>query len=192
MSDTFITADEHYGHNFIREVKQRPFADTNEMDEAMIARHNAKVPDSKSYLTIHNGDMIWQTIPVMRAQLILARLHGRHALVLGNHDKLVQNNPILSNMFEWVRHAHLLHFNKHKLTIYHYAQRVWNGSHKGHWHVYGHSHQELPPLGLSFDVGVEGHDYEPWSLEEIEKKMSTLAQHHVITKENVWPGKYIG
>ena len=26
MSDTFITADEHYGHNFIREVCHRPFA----------------------------------------------------------------------------------------------------------------------------------------------------------------------
>ena len=43
--------------------------------------------------------------------------------------------------------------------------------------------------GLSFDIGVEGHDYAPWSLEEIESKMSKLEQHHVIKPEDKWEGK---
>jgi hypothetical protein len=43
----------------------------------------------------------------------------------------------------------------------------------------------LPPLGKSFDIGVEGHNYEPWSLEEIERKMSTL-DAHVIPAGKVW------
>jgi len=64
--------------------------------------------------------------------------------------------------------------------------RVWPKSHQGHWMVYGHSHQELPPQGLSFDIGVEGHNYAPWSLEEIESKMNKLTQHHVIAKDAVW------
>ena len=62
MSDIFITSDEHYGHDFIRKVKNRPFSDIYTMTEAMIERHNKKVPDSKNYLTIHAGDMFWRTL----------------------------------------------------------------------------------------------------------------------------------
>ncbi len=53
--------------------------------------------------------------------------------------------------------------------------------------LYGHSHNELPTVGKSIDIGVDGHNFEPWSLEEIEVKMATLPQAHIIT--NVWPGK---
>ena len=31
MSDIFITSDEHYDHDFIRKVKNRPFRDVYEM-----------------------------------------------------------------------------------------------------------------------------------------------------------------
>ena len=48
MSDVFLVSDEHYGHEFIRKVKNRPFRDVYEMQEEMIVRHNKKVPDSKS------------------------------------------------------------------------------------------------------------------------------------------------
>jgi calcineurin-like phosphoesterase family protein len=189
MSDTFITSDEHYGHDFIRKVKNRPFRDIYEMQEEMIARHNKKVPDSKNFLTIHAGDLFWRTLDPDECMGILNRLHGRHALVWGNHDDVIQESEWLQSAFEWCRDIHQLYFNKHRLTICHYAMRVWPKSHQGHWHVYGHSHQELPPQGLSFDIGVEGHNYEPWSLEEIESKMSKLEQHHVIKPEDKWEGK---
>ena len=189
MSDTFITSDEHYGHEFIRKVKDRPFRDIYEMQEEMIARHNKKVPDSKNFLTIHAGDLFWRTLDPDECMGILNRLHGRHALVWGNHDDVIQESEWLQSAFEWCRDIHQLYFNNHRLTICHYAMRVWPKSHQGHWHVYGHSHQELPPQGLSFDIGVEGHNYEPWSLEEIESKMSKLEQHHVIKSEDKWEGK---
>jgi calcineurin-like phosphoesterase family protein len=185
MSEIFLTSDQHFGHDFIRRVKNRPFRDVYEMQEEMIARHNKKVPDSKNYLTIHAGDLFWRTLDVEECMTILNRLHGRHALVWGNHDDVIQENKELADMFDWTRDIHQLHFNKHKLTICHYAMRVWPKSHQGHWMVYGHSHQELPPQGLSFDIGVEGHNYEPWSLEEIESKMQKLAPYvtpHYATK----------
>ncbi len=39
----------------------------------------------------------------------------------------------------------------------HYAQRVWEHSHHGSWHVYGHSHGSLPDdiKSKSIDVGVD-------------------------------------
>lgn len=192
MSDTFITSDEHYGHNNIIQFCNRPFANTGEMRETLIERHNKVVPNKKSYLTIHAGDMFWQTMDPVDAAGILLRLHGRHAFLFGNHDELIERTPALQNFFEWVRgendeaSSHTVHFNKHRLVISHFALRVWPKSHKGAWHVFGHSHQELKPLGKSFDIGVEGHNYTPWSLEEIAAKMETLENHHVIPADKVW------
>lgn len=194
MSDTFITADEHYGHNFIREVCNRPFASNEEMTEAIIERHNKKVPNKKSYITIHAGDMFWRTVSEAEACVILSRLHGRHAFLFGNHDELMENRKgsLLYDMFEWVRGenkentSYSTRFNKHLLVISHFAQRVWQKSHQGSWHVYGHSHGELPELGYSFDIGVDGHDFYPWSTEEIEAKMATKTSSHVIPADKIW------
>jgi calcineurin-like phosphoesterase family protein len=57
--------------------------------------------------------------------------------------------------------------NHQKLILDHYAMRVWDQSHHGSWHLYGHSHGKLPDLGLSTDVGVDGHNFQPWSFEEV-------------------------
>ena len=60
--------------------------------------------------------------------------------------------------------------------ICHYAMRVWNGSHHGAWHLYGHSHWNLPDTpSLSMDVGVDTHDFRPWHFDEI----STLVAERV-------------
>ena len=176
MSEFLITADEHYGHSRIIEYCNRPFANTDEMREAMIERHNKRVPDSFGHLTIHLGDMFWESVSCEDAERILGRLHGRHALLYGNHDKVIEQNPRLQAKFEWVKDVHKLHFNKNLIWLSHYAHRVWPKSHKGSWHLYGHSHQGLPTLGCSFDAGVEGHDYTPWSLEEIAARMSRLKE----------------
>ena len=197
MSDTFITSDEHYGHNNIIQFCNRPFSSTEEMKEAIIERHNKKVPNKKSYLTIHAGDMFWQTMTVAEALEILIRLHGRHAFLYGNHDELMEESRFLPDAFEWVRGvnkentSHSVKFNKHLLVISHFAQRVWQNSHKGSWHVYGHSHGEIPELGHSFDIGVDSHNFEPWSLEEIEAKMLKTESHHVIPASKAWKGKVL-
>ena len=184
MSNIFITSDEHYGHQRIIELANRPFKSVDEMTETLIERHNAVVPNSKGFLTIHVGDMFWHTLTIEEATRILGRLHGRHAFLFGNHDELIEKYRNLD--FDWIVGSNkaggseIIRYNKHKITLNHYAQRVWDGSHKGHWHLYGHSHGCLPGLGKSFDIGVDAHDFRPWSLEEIEAKMETLAPHHTI------------
>jgi calcineurin-like phosphoesterase family protein len=196
MSDIFITSDEHYGHNNIITYCKRPFANVSEMKDYIIAQHNKKVPDSPNMLTIHAGDLFWNTLTQKEAADILCQLNGKHAFLYGNHDELIERNSWLREQFEWVKGenkvggATLVNFQNRKLLVSHFAHRVWERSHKGSYHVYGHSHQGLPPLGQSFDIGVEGHDYSPWSLEEIWAKMETLEPHHIIAEEKKWPGKY--
>jgi calcineurin-like phosphoesterase family protein len=194
MSDVFITADEHYGHEKIIQYCSRPFTCADEMNEFIIEQHNKTVPDKKSFLTIHVGDLFWHTMTREQAERILGRLNGRHAFIYGNHDELMEKyEHSFREHLDWIKGenkdsgTHRLKFNNNEMTLCHYAMRVWNRSHKGSWMLYGHSHNELPVIGKSFDIGVDGHNFTPWSLEEIEEKMKTLPQHHIIT--NVWRGK---
>ena len=193
--NVFVTSDEQYGHGGndgkggIVKLAKRPFGDVEEMAEFIIYQHNKTVSNKVTNLTIHAGDMFWKTLPVKEAIRIFDRLNGNHAFLYGNHDELIENTLALREMFLFVEGrnkaggSYLLNYNNHALTISHFARRVWQGSHRGHWHVYGHSHNALPGIGKSFDIGVDGHNFAPWSIDEIEAKMETLQQHHSVADD---------
>jgi calcineurin-like phosphoesterase family protein len=59
------------------------------------------------------------------------------------------------------------------IVLFHYALREWNASHWGSYHLYGHSHGTLPDIdtSLSFDIGVDCHNFYPLSYEEVKAIM---------------------
>ena len=196
MSDIRITADEHHGHKKIIEYCRRPFRDVTEQTEAIIQRHNAVTPPSLNYLTIHVGDWFWHTLSLGEALTILGRLNGRHAFIYGNHDELIEKHEsAFAQQLDWIKGdnkasgVHRLKFNGNEMTFCHYAMRVWNKSHKGSGMLFGHSHNELPVVGKSFDIGVDGHDFTPWTLEEIDEKLAGMNQHHVVTPRSSLAGE---
>jgi calcineurin-like phosphoesterase family protein len=71
-----------------------------------------------------------------------------------------------------------------KMTLCHYSMRVWDKSHRGAFHLFGHSHGSLPddPNSLSFDCGVDCHGYKPLSFAEVgaimAKKTFKPIDHH--------------
>jgi calcineurin-like phosphoesterase family protein len=71
---------------------------------------------------------------------------------------------------------------KTHIFLSHYAHRVWNGSHKGVIHLYGHSHGSIPDYGKSMDVGVDTNNLKPYSLDEIlsimNKRDIEFPDHH--------------
>ena len=195
MTQIYFTSDEHFGHaprkdtgvGGVLKLCKRPFASLLEMRDVIIERHNKVVPPGRGTLTVHVGDWFWHTLTLDEAIYIMDRMHGRHAFMFGNHDEfLVKYRTYFEQKLDFIHGenqaggAKIFHFNKHMLTVDHFARRVWQGSHRGHWHVYGHSHSGLPGLGKSFDIGVDGHDFYPWSMEEIEAKMNSRMQHHSI------------
>jgi calcineurin-like phosphoesterase family protein len=187
----FITSDEHYGHENIIKFSNRPFKDTDEMARVLIEKHNAKVPAGHGSLTIHCGDMFWRTLPISECLSIVSRLNGLHAYIWGNHEENMRHE-ILRAMFVSAEHIKVINWNKHKIVLCHYAMRVWDKSHTGSWMLYGHSHGDLPEQGLSFDIGVDSHNFEPWTMEEIEAKMATLKQNHVIPADKIFPFTELG
>jgi calcineurin-like phosphoesterase family protein len=64
--------------------------------------------------------------------------------------------------------------NNRSLVLSHYSLRNWQGKHHDSWHLFGHSHGKLEPHGLSFDVGVDAHDFYPWTWDEVCEKMNSI------------------
>ena len=104
------------------------------------------------------------------------RLLGNQYLLTGNHDSVVKEMVRRApDAFVWVKQLESI---KPKIdgvppiTMCHYAMRVWPGSHKGHYMLYGHSHGMLPEdHTLSFDVGVDCWNFTPVSIEQVVEKM---------------------
>ena len=145
----FFTADTHFGHARIVELCHRPFATVQEMDAALIANWNAVVGPAD--LVYHVGDFSFA-----KPGPYLDRLNGRIYLVTGNHDRRRLNQAAKAR-FACVTPYAEVSVEGQDITLCHYALRVWNKSHHGAWHLYGHSHGTLPddPRALSLDVGVD-------------------------------------
>lgn len=174
MSDIWFTSDTHFGHaNIIRHCA-RPFATVNEMDDALEANWNACV---KARDTVyHLGDFAFLKPGLIANQL--RRLGGKKHIVLGNHDKAIRKARAEftgPGLFESINDCLELDMRGMQISLFHFAQRVWNGSHFKAIHLYGHSHGNLPPLGRSVDVGVDCKEitpeYRPVNLDEIAEFM---------------------
>lgn len=180
----FATSDEHFYHNNILTgwdgtQRPRPFATMEDMVEGMIDRHNAVVRDNDE--VYHLGDMFWKSAGIDRAIWIRQRLRGKHFYALGNHDEMFWLNKEqtlpsqLQNHFESVKQRYWMPsngINRHGLVLEHYAGRVWQGSHKGSYQLFGHSHGGLnhgkgQEDYLSYDVGVDVNDFTPVAFEDI-------------------------
>ncbi len=177
----WFTSDTHFGHKNILQYCERPFDSIEEHDEALIQNWNDRV--HKGDVVYHLGD--FALCSQDKAREIAGRLNGNIYLLLGNHDKGIKG---MEDMFVWVRHYHEVKTkgDYRKICLLHYAQRVWNGSHRGTYHLYGHSHGDLDDHGYSTDVGVDRWSYGPVSLEEIEAYMEEKprdaileARHHL-------------
>lgn len=190
----FFTSDEHLGHARVIDFCGRPFANTEEMTEELIKRHNEVV--KRGDLVIHNGDMFWRDFGVDQALEYMDRLNGNHYYVWGNHEELLKKNKQLQNKFIWCKDIAKIHPAgiKEKIILCHYALRVFEGSHRGDFHLYGHSHGKLPEAiagttkeesPLSFDVGVDCWNYYPVSLGQVVEKMKRKIDANVKAQETV-------
>ncbi len=179
--DEFVTADLHFGHKGIIHMSHRPFENVEEMDAAIIANWNRKVP--KGAVVYLLGDVSFRGADDTRA--LLGQLHGRIRVVRGNHDKR-RLKVVLAERAEWVRDYYESKTETDiKICMFHYPLLTWNGCHHGSWHLHGHSHGNLKPRGgRRIDVGIDCHpNFEPFSFEEIQALMLTKeyvqVDHHV-------------
>lgn len=167
----WVISDTHFSHLNIVAYSKRPFANIDEMNEAMVRRW-AEVVKPEDYV-FHLGD--WFMGQKHLAPPIMRRLPGRKFLIRGNHDKMFTRNPELESQLE-ATHDYLEVSHRGDCAVLsHYAIEAWNSAHRGWWMLHGHSHGTLRTLGRRLDVGVDAfcNEFRPRSWQEVALEMKS-------------------
>lgn len=171
----WFSSDWHLDHKNIIKFDKRPFNSIEEMNESIIVNYNKLVNYDDDFYFL--GDFCFSSNK-SKIENFLSRLTGNLHFIKGNHDhrdiiKLYEKyGQYLGELKEiTVNTGDVI---EQKIVLCHYAMKVWNKSHRGSWHLYGHSHHSLPDdnNSLSFDVGCNGWDYKPLNLMDVKKVMN--------------------
>ncbi len=167
----YYTADLHLGHaNVIRHCG-RPFADTDEMDAALIRNWNDRVHRNDTVYIV--GDFLFRAR--RPAEEYLSELKGRKHLLIGNHDKNWMKKADLTKWFESVSSMLFIKDRGRNVTLCHYPMMTWPGVSKDGYMIYGHIHNntyaDYWPLilanSLMLNAGVDINGFAPVTLDEL-------------------------
>jgi calcineurin-like phosphoesterase family protein len=174
----YFTSDQHFGHENLIKYCARPFSSAEEMDEEMIKRWNEVIkPLDQVY---HLGDFtlgedIHKYIRRLNGSIrfITSDFHHDSRWIKANPD--IETKPIL-----------FITSNNVNIMLCHYPMAVWERSHYGAWHLYGHVHRtgfHVP--GFTMNVGVDFHGFYPVSFDEVADFMVEIGWH------KDWKAEYI-
>jgi len=167
MKDVWFSSDYHLGHTNIIKFCKRPFKDAEEMNEAIIANHNALVkPGDEVY---HHGDMFFK-IKYDEISYLMSRFNGLFHVIKGNHDKLSTLQQLQKDgLIETYQDVLGKEVNGTYIWMSHYPHRSWNRAFHGAIHTYGHVHSlnNKCTWRQAIDVGVDGWDYKPAHYDEM-------------------------
>lgn len=182
----WLTSDTHFWHKNIIELGKRPYADLDEMHEALIKNWNDRVrPEDTIYVL---GDMNFGSFKDFEP--IAKRLNGIKVLIRGNHDKLsdgqyrklgftVYHELTMKIAGQMCRFSHYpyappwykrLFMGKHKLR---YLERR-PARIKGEILIHGHSHSPNKVYENSIHVGCEAWSCRPVKINEIESLINKI------------------
>ncbi len=149
---------------------------------------NTEDPTGWDYSTVlvRHSDTVWHLGDFTlangnKAEQYARRLNGKINLIWGNHDRNAVRNL---QIWRGSQYATEIKLDGYRLTLCHYAMRVWNKCHRGALMLRGHSHGNLPGTSQSLDVGVDAWDFRPVCLEQILERLKDLPpyrseDHHV-------------
>lgn len=187
--NVFITSDTHFGHkNIVRGVTNwrtqdgevpvgstRDFETIEQMNNRLVNAINNVVGQDDTLIML--GDVSFggfENIGIFLDRLICKNIH----LILGNHDTHIENNrENIQSRFLSVQHYLEVNINDKNFVLCHYPLQSWNGLNKGVIHLHGHSHLGYNKKfgnGKRMDVGVDGNDMVPYSIDAIIKIMSKI------------------
>lgn len=171
----FFTSDTHFGHDNIIRYCNRPFESVEEMDRVIISNWNKVVGDNDT--VYHLGDFSFKDPYPYRKSL-----KGKIVLIQGNHDfKRILGRHI--TLFESIHDLLSIRIEHQWIVLCHYALAVWDKSHFGAWHLFGHSHGSFEgTTGKTLDVGVDSNAFTPVSFEELKLIMEVKPDNRNLIK----------
>lgn len=155
MSNVFITSDLHFKHKKICEYTNRWKDTTQELhDDWLVDLWNSQV--SKNDIVIQTGDFVFNCRKLDVWQSVVNKLNGKIIHIAGNHDS---HDVLKASGHEWYdlkSKSFSINGVKQQFVFCHYAMKVWQNSHHGSIHCYGHSHGSMrDDGGRSIDVGLD-------------------------------------
>jgi len=171
---TLFTSDLHFGHLNVIKYCSRPFSTGEEMNETLIRNWNRAVSPSDTVYVIGDFALCRST----EAITIARRLNGTKVLVAGNHDHAARKKYASGaggGPFQAVYDLKEIQVDGQRIVMCHYPLMTWNKAHYGSWMLHGHCHGSLPedPHSKRLDVGVDTHEFRPWTFTEVHAKMSS-------------------
>lgn len=167
----YFIGDLHFGHANIIRLCNRPFVDSDEMDEALIKNWNDKVKkDDDVYIL---GDFCYKS--KNSPDYYLKRLNGRKHLIVGNHDYYFLENKAVTCLFSSIKPLNQINIGKKQVVLCHYPILEWNGYYRGSYHIYGHVHNStknkayewLKNEPMALNAGADINHMTPVSLDEL-------------------------
>jgi calcineurin-like phosphoesterase family protein len=136
ISMNLYISDLHFGHKNVINFDNRPFADVDEMDYALIELWNGRVQkDDNVYIV---GDFGYRNDKP--PEWYLKKLSGHKHLVIGNHDGAMLADPKAMSYFESVDKMMHVSDGGKQICLCHFPLAEWNKFYHGSWHIYGHIH----------------------------------------------------
>lgn len=176
MGKIWITSDWHFNHQREFIYVPRGFSSVEEMNEAIIARHNKLVqPDDDVYVL---GDlMLGDTDKGIEC---VRRMNGMLHIVRGNHDtdsRWGRYFTSFPNLIE-IKNAIYLKYKKHHFYLSHYPTLTGNLEKESltqmTLNLFGHTHQKTnfyEDRPYMLHVGVDSHNCYPVLLDDIIEEM---------------------
>lgn len=185
----WFTSDTHYNHaNICRGTTEwkkdgenhfRDFDTLDHMNQVLVNNINSLVQCDD--VLIHLGDWSFggfDKIEEFRSRIACKNIH----LTFGNHDHHIKNNKdgvqdLFSSVHDYLEldirrpsNQYKGVMDKFRFICMHYPIASWDGLGRGTPHLHGHVH--LPPnrrvgKGRVMDVGVDGNNLYPTSLDEV-------------------------
>lgn len=200
----FFTSDSHYSHsnlcratsNWSDVTKTRDFNSLDHMNDTIVNGINNRVGEND--VLIHLGDFSFggfENIGEFRSRILCKNIH----LILGNHDHHIDRNKGgVQDLFESVNHYAVLELRRpgagkemerYSIVLCHFPIASWDSMNQGRIHLHGHVHlepQNKIAAGRAMDVGADGNELVPYSLDEILtllrdrpiRRLSLPSDHH--------------
>ena len=171
----YYIADCHFFHRALNDkMDARGFDDVDQMNDYMIERWNEKVKKNDEVIVL--GDFSWGN--ARETQDVLDRLKGKIYLIVGNHDRFIEDKSFDTSQFGWIKQYEELKDNRRKVVLCHYPIACYNGQYRrDEWGnpktymLHGHIHKTQDQVFLDA--------YEAYVRNQVHKAIGSGKEEHV-------------
>lgn len=183
----WLTSDWHFCHNKEFLYKPRGFETIDEMNEAILQRHNEVVSPNDTVYVL--GDLVLNDLD--KGIEYIKQLNGKINVILGNHDgdsriEMYKSCPNIVN----ISRAELLKYKKYQFYLSHFPMYMGNydAQMSRAWCIHGHTHSKNDfddNMPKNYNVNMDAHNCYPIEinkvLENIRNKWNEIYQQQVYT-----------